>query len=60
VEHHSRRSSRPTFSGINGSHPYEFRPALEPGPWFDRVRCLRPNAVMIDKIALCTREARTS
>jgi homocysteine S-methyltransferase len=29
-------------------------PALEPGEWFERVRCLRPNAAMMDKIALCT------
>ena len=29
-------------------------PAIEPGPWFERVRCLRPNAAMMDKISLCT------
>jgi homocysteine S-methyltransferase len=45
---------RPAFYGINCSHPLEFQPALEPGDWFERVRCLRPNAAMMDKIALCT------
>ena len=47
-------SDRPAFYGINCSHPYEFEPALEPGAWFERVRLLRPNAAMMDKIALCT------
>lgn len=45
---------RPAFFGINCSHPLEFLPAIEPGDWFERVRCLRPNAVMMDKISLCT------
>ena len=45
---------RPAFYGINCSHPLEFMPALEPGEWFERVRCLRPNAAMMDKISLCT------
>lgn len=45
---------RPAFYGINCSHPHEFEPALEPGAWFERVRLLRPNAAMMDKIALCT------
>ncbi len=45
---------RPAFHGINCSHPLEFLPAIEPGGWFERVRCLRPNAAMMDKIALCT------
>ena len=45
---------RPAFYGINCSHPLEFLPALEPGDWFERVRCLRPNAAMMDKISLCT------
>ena len=45
---------RPAFYGINCSHPLEFLPALEPGDWFQRVRCLRPNAAMMDKISLCT------
>jgi S-methylmethionine-dependent homocysteine/selenocysteine methylase len=45
---------RPAFYGINCSHPMEFMPALEPGEWFERVRSLRPNAAMMDKISLCT------
>ena len=45
---------RPAFYGINCSHPLEFMPAIEPGEWFQRVRCLRPNAAMMDKISLCT------
>jgi S-methylmethionine-dependent homocysteine/selenocysteine methylase len=45
---------RPAFYGINCSHPLEFMPAISPGGWFERVRCLRPNAAMMDKIALCT------
>jgi hypothetical protein len=48
------RDDRPAFYGINCSHPLEFMPAIEPGAWFERVRCLRPNAAMIDKISLCT------
>jgi homocysteine S-methyltransferase len=46
--------SRPAFYGINCSHPLEFMPAIEPGEWFGRVRLLRPNAAMMDKISLCT------
>jgi len=45
---------RPAFYGINCSHPLEFMPAIEAGNWFQRVRCLRPNAAMMDKISLCT------
>jgi len=45
---------RPAFYGINCSHPYEFIPAIGPGDWFERVRCLRPNAAMMDKVELCT------
>jgi S-methylmethionine-dependent homocysteine/selenocysteine methylase len=45
--------ARPDFYGINCSHPFEFEPALEPGDWFERVRSLRPNAAMMDKISLC-------
>lgn len=44
---------RPTCYGLNCSHPLEFEPALEPGHWFLRVRNLRPNAVMMDKVSLC-------
>ncbi|MFM7508500.1 MAG: homocysteine S-methyltransferase family protein [Actinomycetota bacterium] len=46
--------ARPAFYGINCSHPFEFMPAIEPGDWFERVRCLRPNAAAADKISLCT------
>jgi homocysteine S-methyltransferase len=45
---------RPTCYGINCSHPLEFMPAIEASDWFERVRCLRPNAAMMDKISLCT------
>ena len=45
---------RPAFYGINCSHPLEFMPAIEPGTWFERVRVLRPNAALMDKISLCT------
>lgn len=45
---------RPAFYGLNCSHPLEFMPAIQPGAWFGRVRCLRPNAAMMDKISLCT------
>jgi homocysteine S-methyltransferase len=44
----------PAFFGINCSHPVEFLPAVEPGEWFERVRCLRPNASTMDKVSLCT------
>lgn len=46
--------ARPAFYGINCSHPYEFLPAIESRPWFQRVRALRPNAAMADKISLCS------
>ncbi|MEM7732392.1 MAG: homocysteine S-methyltransferase family protein, partial [Pseudomonadota bacterium] len=45
--------ARPHSYGINCSHPHEFAPALEPGDWFQRIRNIRPNAAMMDKIALC-------
>ncbi len=43
----------PAFYALNCSHPLEFEPALTPGAWQDRLRCIRPNAARIDKIALC-------
>jgi S-methylmethionine-dependent homocysteine/selenocysteine methylase len=43
----------PAFYGINCSHPAEFEPALEDGDWLGRIRALRPNAAMMDKISLC-------
>ena len=45
--------ARPDSYGINCSHPVEFEPALEPGPWQDRIRLLRPNAAKMDKVSLC-------
>lgn len=45
--------ARPIGYGINCSHPLEYAPALEPGDWFRRVRSIRPNAALMDKIALC-------
>jgi S-methylmethionine-dependent homocysteine/selenocysteine methylase len=45
--------ARPDFFGINCAHPVEFEPALVSGPWMGRIRSLRPNASMKEKIALC-------
>ena len=40
--------------GTNCSHPLEFASALaDQGLWLDRLRCIRPNAVQMDKLALC-------
>jgi len=44
---------RPDSYGINCSHPLEFEPALESGDWLLRIRNLRPNAAMLDKVSLC-------
>lgn len=41
------------WHSLNCSHPLEFEPALTPGGWQDRLRCIRPNAAAMDKIALC-------
>jgi S-methylmethionine-dependent homocysteine/selenocysteine methylase len=43
----------PEFYSINCSHPTEYEPALEIGDWIKRVRGVRPNASMKEKIALC-------
>ncbi|HEX5712236.1 MAG TPA: homocysteine S-methyltransferase family protein [Solirubrobacterales bacterium] len=43
----------PDFFGINCAHPVEFEPALVDGPWIERVRQLRPNASMAEKLSLC-------
>lgn len=45
--------TRPDSYGVNCSHPLEFEPALESGAWQSRLRCFRPNAAAMDKIALC-------
>ena len=28
-------------------------PALKPGGWFERIRSIRPNAAIMEKVALC-------
>lgn len=43
----------PAFYGVNCAHPDEFADALDGGEWTGRLRCLRPNAARMDKIALC-------
>jgi len=43
---------RPTYYGINCVHPTELLGTIEPGPWRDRLRCLRPNAVPTDRLEL--------
>ena len=45
--------ARPDFYGINCSHPVELEPALEDGPWLERLRSLRPNAALAEKQSLC-------
>ena len=42
-----------SFFALNCSHPQEFAPALTPGAWSQRLRCIRPNAAKMDKSALC-------
>jgi len=40
--------------GTNCAHPLEFTPALaDAGPWLERLRYVRPNAVKMEQIALC-------
>ncbi|MEM8728503.1 MAG: homocysteine S-methyltransferase family protein [Pseudomonadota bacterium] len=41
------------WHSTNCSHPLEFESALTPGAWLERLRCIRPNAAAMDKIALC-------
>jgi S-methylmethionine-dependent homocysteine/selenocysteine methylase len=41
------------FFSVNCSHPIEFEPALDGGDWQHKIRCVRPNAAKMDKIALC-------
>ncbi len=43
----------PDFFACNCSHPMEFEPALDGGAWQGRLRCIRPNASAMEKIALC-------
>jgi len=44
---------KPSCFGINCSHPLEFEPALVPGNWIERVRNIKPNAAMMEKLSLC-------
>ena len=40
--------------GTNCAHPLEFDDALaDAGPWLDRIRYIRPNAVKMEQVALC-------
>ncbi|WP_286238828.1 homocysteine S-methyltransferase family protein [Neptuniibacter halophilus] len=41
------------FYSINCSHPIEYEPAIDGGPWLQRVRGVRPNASKMEKVALC-------
>lgn len=41
------------FFALNCSHPVEYEPALDGGSWERRLRCIRPNASKMEKIALC-------
>ncbi len=50
---HRAGADQPDCYGINCSHPLEFGPALEEGDWIRRIRNIRPNAAMMDKISLC-------
>ena len=44
----------PVYYMINCSHPIEFEPALEDGDWLSRLGGFMPNAVSMEKAALCT------
>lgn len=44
----------PVYYMINCSHPLEFEPALEPGDWLKRLGGFMPNAVSLEKGALCS------
>jgi len=46
-------ASRPAFYAVNCSHPQEYAPALDDGDWIGRLRGVRPNAVPMEKVALC-------
>jgi homocysteine S-methyltransferase len=49
-----RTNGAAAWFGTNCSHPLEFAPALaDDGLWLDRLRSVRPNAVKMEKIALC-------
>jgi S-methylmethionine-dependent homocysteine/selenocysteine methylase len=44
----------PIYYMINCSHPLEFEPALVEGEWLNRLGGFMPNAVAMNKLALCT------
>ncbi len=46
-------ADRPDFYGINCSHPTELVAGLTEGPYLGRIRCVRPNASVAEKQALC-------
>ena len=49
-----RTNGAAAWFGTNCSHPLEFEPALaDEGPWIERLRYMRPNAVKMEKLALC-------
>jgi S-methylmethionine-dependent homocysteine/selenocysteine methylase len=48
-----RTDGAASFYVVNCSHPDEFEPALDGGEWQARIRCIRPNASRMEKIALC-------
>lgn len=45
--------AKPDFFGVNCSHPLELLPAVDDGAWMQRIRSIRPNAVLMDKLSLC-------
>ncbi|MEZ5594026.1 MAG: homocysteine S-methyltransferase family protein, partial [Gammaproteobacteria bacterium] len=45
--------SSTAFYMVNCVHPLEYEPALDNADWILRVRGVRPNASVMDKISLC-------
>ena len=45
--------ARPDFYMVNCAHPTEFEPSLADEPWLRRIRGFVPNAVAMEKLALC-------
>lgn len=49
-----RTDGAANWFGTNCSHPEEFEDAIsQPGDWVQRLRYVRPNAVRMEKVALC-------
>ncbi len=46
-------NSSTAFFMINCVHPLEYEPALKAGSWMKRIRGVRPNASVMDKLSLC-------